>query len=163
DALMFLARRPSAADIDRFLQASRDLPLSYAPPGILLTDSTRGRRDEVVAVIGQGEDDFARARPPLEASPHFALACLELFPDPAPLEGGTVVAVLIRPLGLWSLNGCRIISTSKDAGPRSRLRQDCGKQARGLACDGDDVATDGSTQFGFTYGTLPNHCEAGEE
>jgi uncharacterized protein (UPF0548 family) len=50
---------------------------------------------------------------------------------------GTVVAVLIRHLGFWSLNGCRVVY---EAGSPS----------------------DGS-RFGYAYGTLTNHAEAGEE
>jgi uncharacterized protein (UPF0548 family) len=47
------------------------------------------------------------------------------------------VAVLIRHLGFWSLNGCRVVYS-----------------VGGL----DDVA-----RFGFAYGTLTNHAESGEE
>ena len=44
--------------------------------------------------------------------------------------------MLIRHLGFWSLNGCRV-----------------------LYCVGDP----GEDRFGFAYGTLPNHAESGEE
>jgi len=47
------------------------------------------------------------------------------------------VATQIRHLGLWSLNGARVVYTV------------------GSATDGD--------RFGFAYGTLANHAEAGEE
>ncbi len=57
-----------------------------------------------------------------------------MFPRTASLEPGTVVAVLIRHLGFWSLNGCRVVYTR-----------------------------DGDTRFGFAYGTLTNHAERGEE
>jgi uncharacterized protein (UPF0548 family) len=50
---------------------------------------------------------------------------------------GTVVAVLIRHLGFWSLNGCRVLYRVGSLG---------------------DVA-----RFGFAYGTLTNHAENGEE
>ena len=46
-------------------------------------------------------------------------------------------AVLIRHLGFWSLNGCRVLYSVGSPG---------------------DVA-----RFGFAYGTLTNHAESGEE
>ncbi len=58
------------------------------------------------------------------------------FPD-VPIESGRVVAVLARVLGFWWLNACRIVSVVDEDGPG--------------AC------------FGFAYGTLPGHVEAGEE
>ena len=47
------------------------------------------------------------------------------------------MAVLIRHLGFWSLNGCRVVY-------------------------GVGGGTD-ETRFGFAYGTLTNHAESGEE
>ena len=47
------------------------------------------------------------------------------------------MAVLIRHLGFWSLNGCRVLYSVGSL---------------------DDVA-----RFGFAYGTLTNHAESGEE
>jgi uncharacterized protein (UPF0548 family) len=132
---MFLLQRPSSDAVQRFLDESRGLPLSYEPPGILETSLARGRRDHMLVRIGQGAHDFERARRALGTWTHFGLGWVELFPAAAIIEAGTVVAVLIRHLGIWSLNGCRIISVS--SAERER--------------------------FGFTYGTLPNHCEAGEE
>ena len=48
-----------------------------------------------------------------------------------------MVAVLVRHLGVWSLNGCRVLELTGDreSGPL----------------------------FGFFYGTLTNHAEMGEE
>jgi len=46
------------------------------------------------------------------------------------------VAVLIRHLGFWSLNGCRVLY---------------------------EVGSPDDDRFGFAYGTLTNHAEAGEE
>jgi uncharacterized protein (UPF0548 family) len=60
---------------------------------------------------------------------------VNVFPRQASTETGTNVAVLIRHLGFWSLNGARVV----------------------YQLDGGD------TRFGFAYGTLPNHAEAGEE
>ena len=130
---MFFATRPSSSAIDRFLRASQDLPLSYGPIGIL--DHTSRRIDEQVVTIGRGRKDFERAKRALSAWQHFAIGWVEAFPRGASIEPGTVVAVLIRHLGFWSLNGCRVVYHLAD----------------------DD------RRFGFAYGTLTNHAEAGEE
>jgi len=140
--MMFL-RRPSPSAIDRFLRESRDLPLSYGPVGIVndtkAAPSDRGRRyrrvDEQVVTIGRGERDLARAYSALVGWTQFDIGWVELFPRNAPIHPGTVVGVLIRHLGIWSLNGCRVVYTI-----------------------GDD-----RSRFGFAYGTLTNHEEAGEE
>ena len=48
-----------------------------------------------------------------------------------------IVAVAMQHLGFWSLNGCRVVYVVGDR--------------------------DSGTRFGFAYGTLVNHAEAGEE
>lgn len=134
---MFLVRRPSPQQIDRFLRESQNLPLSYGPSGIVNTDSGRQDLDEVTAAIGRGHVDFERARSALIAWTQFDLGWVETFPKHAPVAVGTVVAVLIRHFGFWSLNGCRVL----------------------YGVDGPDDAA----RFGLAYGTLTNHAESGEE
>ena len=134
---MFLARRPTRNVIDRFLRQSQDLPLSYGPIGIVRTRTADRDADEVTVTIGRGQADFERARAALLAWKQFDIGWVETFPRQAPLAVGTVVAVLIRHLGFWSLNGCRVLYSV--GSPR-------------------DVA-----RFGFAFLTLPNHAESGEE
>src|SRR5256712_4193926 len=67
----------------------------------------------------------------------FRLGWVELHPADAPLRVGTTVGVLVRVLGLWSLNPCRIVTLVEEGG----------------ACE----------RFGFVYRTLPGHVERGEE
>ena len=134
---MFLARRPSREAIDRFLRDSQELPLSYGPIGIVNGETARRDLDEAIVAIGRGQTDFERARAALMAWKQFDIGWVETFPRHAPVEVGTVVAVLIRHLGFWSLNGCRVLYS-----------------VGGL----DDAA-----RFGFAYGTLTNHAESGEE
>jgi uncharacterized protein (UPF0548 family) len=134
---MFLARRPTPAVIDGFLRNSQDLPISYSPTG-LVRDVPIGRPfDEQVVAIGRGAEDFDRARAALMAWKQFDLGWVELFPRQAPVVVGTVVAVVIRHLGFWSMNGARVL----------------------YHVDGGD---DGH-RCGFAYGTLTNHAESGEE
>jgi uncharacterized protein (UPF0548 family) len=134
---MFLARRPSPDTIDRFLLASQDLPLSYGPVGVVKVDSVHDRPDDAAVVIGRGPGDFERARSALMAWKQFDIGWVEAFPRQAPVAPGTVVAVLIRHLGFWSLNGCRVLY--RVGSP-------------------EDV-----TRCGYAYGTLTNHAESGEE
>jgi uncharacterized protein (UPF0548 family) len=135
---MFLLTRPSARQIDRFLTESARLPLSYGPAGVVTDPPARGVRfDESAAAIGHGPADFERARAALLAWKQFDLGWVELHPANAGVEIGTNVAVLIRHLGFWSLNGCRVVY---HVGRR----------------------TDGH-RFGFAYGTLRSHAESGEE
>jgi uncharacterized protein (UPF0548 family) len=134
---MFLARRPSPEHIDRFLRESQDLPLSYSPIGIVKADTVRRDLDEATVAIGQGKAEFERARAAVMAWKQFEIGWVEKFPPHAPVAVGTVVAVLIHHVGFWSLNGCRVLYS--------------------VGCP-DDVA-----RFGFAYGTLTNHAEAGEE
>ena len=132
---MFLVRRPSPGVIERFLADSERLPLSYGPVGLVDTAAPGYDFDEVVVSIGNGRNDFVRAREALRAWRQFNLGWVEVFPRTAPLAPGSVVAVVMRHLGFWSLNGCRIVY----------------------------ILGDGDTRFGFAYGTLTNHAERGEE
>jgi uncharacterized protein (UPF0548 family) len=133
---MFLMHRPSAATIDRFLDQSRESPLSYAPIGIVKEPPIGRRLDEQVIPIGHGAADLARARNALMAWKQFKIGWVEVFPEQPSIEIGTVVAVLIRHLGFWSLNGARVLYHVGDAHGGG---------------------------FGFGYGTLTNHAESGEE
>ena len=96
---MFMARRPSPLAIGRFLHDSWALPLSYAPIGIVRGQTSDHALDEQVMVIGRGRSDFVRARDALMAWKQFEIGWVELFPRPAPVDAGTVVAVLIRTWG----------------------------------------------------------------
>ena len=134
---MFLARRPAGDVIDRFLRESQALPLSYGPVGLVRTRTGDRDVDELTVGIGRGQADFERARAALVAWKQFDIGWVETFPHQTPIAVGTVVAVLIRHLGFWSLNGCRVLYSVGSPG---------------------DVA-----RFGFAYGTLTNHAESGEE
>src|ERR1700704_5126752 len=134
---MFLARRPSPREIEEFIARSRELPLSYDPIGIAKESPSGFKVDEANGVIGQGQRAFERAKLALAEWRHFDFGWVELFPQGAAIEPGSVVAILVHHLGFWSLNGCRVVYKLGDrqTGP----------------------------SFGFAYGTLTNHAELGEE
>jgi uncharacterized protein (UPF0548 family) len=136
---MFFARRPSLQAIERFAVGALEMPLSYGPIGIAHVPPDADAKgydiDGLVVPLGSGPACFDRATAALASWKHFDLGWVEVFPRNAPLDPGTAVAVLVRHLGFWSLNGCRVVY--------------------GV---GDRV-----TSFGFAYGTLVNHAESGEE
>jgi uncharacterized protein (UPF0548 family) len=134
---MFLIRRPSPAEINRFLEQSHELPLSYSPVGLAAKPPHGFNVDETMDTVGHGAADLARARAALDSWTHFDLGWVELFPPRASTQPGSVVALLIRHLGCWSLNGCRVVYTLPN-----------GERPAGA---------------GFAYGTLTNHAERGEE
>jgi uncharacterized protein (UPF0548 family) len=131
---MFLLHRPAPRELDRFLAACGELSLSYAPVGLASATSSDFTVDEQIAVVGSGDGAFARAKAALRAWRHFELGWVELFPKGASIAPGTDIAVAVRHLGFWSLNGCRVVYP---------------------------IDRDGT--FGFAYGTLGNHAERGEE
>jgi uncharacterized protein (UPF0548 family) len=134
---MFFLRRPSPAIIDAHVRRSRELPFSYSPIGIVRTETTGYQFDQVVVPIGRGRADFARARAALAAWKQFDIGWVELFPRQASIDIGTNVAVLIRHFGFWSLNGCRVVYSIGDE--------------------------EHDLRFGYAYGALTSHAEAGEE
>ncbi len=136
---MILLREPSDDRIERFLDDQRALPFSYpevgasregAPPGYPINHH-RGR-------LGEGPGTFARAIEALREWKMYELRWTKLCWPEAPIAKDTVVGVLGRHFGLWSLNACRIAYVIEEEGPRLK-------------------------RYGFAFGTLPGHVERGEE
>jgi len=123
-------------DIERFLDRSHRLPLSYGPAGILEQRPKGGALGEQVVTIGRGDADFERARRALVGWKHFDIGWADVFPQTS-IAVGTDVAVLVRHLGFWSLNGVRVLYHVGRTEPQAA--------------------------FGFAYGTLTNHALSGEE
>ncbi len=135
---MFLLREPSAAAADAFIEAQRGRPFSYAEVGASRVRAPAGYDvDHNRVRLGQGERAYARAVAALRAWEMFRLGWCRVHPKAAPVEVGTTVAVVIRHYGFWSLNACRVVYLVEGRGALRR--------------------------FGFAYGTLPEHGEAGEE
>ena len=136
---MILLREPSDAQIRRFLDEQHSLPFSYSevgasrdgtPPGYPINHH-RGR-------LGAGLETYARAVEAIRGWKMYETGWTKLCWPEAPITEGTVVGVLGRHFGLWSLNACRITYTLEEE--RSPLRR-----------------------YGFAFGTLPGHVEQGEE
>ncbi|MCA1728971.1 MAG: DUF1990 domain-containing protein [Actinobacteria bacterium] len=136
---MFLFGEPTEEDVQRFIDAQKDLPFSYkevgtsregvAPPGYVA--------DRYRVGLGEGPETHVRAVEALRGWRQFDLGWVRILPPDAPIEVGTTVGVLARHYGFWSLNTARIVYLIEESGDVER--------------------------FGFGYGTLPGHAERGEE
>ena len=135
---MLRPTRPSEARIRRFLDRCRDLPYSYPDVGASLGEPPAGYvLDHHRVRLGEGMEVFERAGAALCNWAMFRLGWIEVWPPAAPVEAGTIVALLARGLGVWSLFACRIVRVVEAHGPVEAS--------------------------GFAYGTLPGHLLAGEE
>ncbi len=135
---MLSFRKPSAESIHRFLAEQAKLDFTYTSIGATATQPPAGYVvDHTRIKLGEGERVFAAAVAGLRRWEQFHLGWLEASSINAPIEEGQVVAILARSIGLWWLNACRIVYVVDKAGPL--------------------------TEFGFAYGTLPDHAGSGEE
>lgn len=92
-----------------------------------------GRTDAAVD-LPSGPESFAAARDALRCWEVQSRAGVSIVPTNAPPRAGGTVAFSTRQLGLWITAACRITSV-----------------------------IDENDSFGFTYATLPDHPECGEE
>jgi uncharacterized protein (UPF0548 family) len=136
---MFLPRRPSAALIDRVLAVQRSAPLSYTEAGMTRSADARGYpRNHHETVLGSGSDVYARAVAAVRGWAMYDLGWTEVHPPGAPVAEGTVFAAVVRHLGFWSVNPCRVVYVEEEETPAV-------------------------SAFSFAIGTLPLHSERGEE
>jgi uncharacterized protein (UPF0548 family) len=102
-------------------------------------DGTRRRGflvDRETFTIGRGRPCFVRAVRAVQTWAHFELGWVSLSSPEPIVRVGAVAAVRIRHMGFWSLNGCRVSAMS---------------------------GSEHEASFRFTYRTLTNHAECGEE
>ncbi|HSS19849.1 MAG TPA: DUF1990 domain-containing protein [Pyrinomonadaceae bacterium] len=136
---MFLQRMPSDEDVDNFISSQEDLPFTYSAVGATSTQPPTGFTvDHNRTKLGEGAETFQKAVAALRGWKHFDLGWVTVEPKGKPLEVGTTVAVRAHTFGFWSLSAARIVYT---------IDEEQGQQR----------------QFGFAYGTLPDHVECGEE
>lgn len=134
---MFAARKPDGERIERFLKAQEAARLTYSPVG-LSSRSPRGFTVDVDRIVlGRGQEVFLSATSALRSWRHLQLSWIGLHPSAPPMCEGSVVAILARHLGFWSLNACRVVQLFS--------------------------WTDETRRWGFSYGTLDGHSECGEE
>ena len=138
---MLYLSKPDDASVQDFLRRGSSLAFSYSEVGATASGtgppSSEYRWDVVRVSLGSGQETFASAIAAFRSWRQFDVGWAEAVPTDTPIEPGQVVAVRARIAGVWSLHACRIIYVIDEPGPVSR--------------------------FGFGYGTLPGHAEAGEE
>ena len=135
---MFSLSKPSPDAIRAFLSAQTDRELSYEHVGASRTTAPNGYVvDHNRVQLGVGRAVFERAKNAVRQWKMFDMTWLELCWPNVPTETGATVAIVVRHLGFWSLNACRIVYTIEEGGAVEK--------------------------YGFAYGTLPDHSEMGEE
>jgi len=140
---MLSLRKPSESEIISYLIAQKGQPFSYSKVGATKSSAPAGYSvDRHRELLGYGMDTFERAKLAVQRWQMFPVQMTELcWPDKA-IEPETIVAVLARAPGFWTLNPCRVVYVIDEVAP----------------CGNDEVF-----RFGFAYGTLPDHLECGEE
>lgn len=132
--MLFLAR-PNNAAIDEFLARASDEKFSYKAVGATDNHPPDGWTvDHNRRSIGHGAEAWERARQAVRGWKMFDFPWVELCWPNSPPDPGSVVAVLIRHLGFYSLNPAKVV-----------------------------YSIDETDRFGFAYGTLKSHAESGEE
>jgi len=138
---MFFFTKPSSSEIQQFLSDSSDSKFSYSEIGATLTDAPPGYVvDRNRIKIGEGREDFEKARDAVRNWKMFDLSWVELHSTDTPLEIGRNVAIVASHYGFYSINAARIVYTFDETGEELEVER-----------------------FGFAYGTLIEHGEIGEE
>jgi uncharacterized protein (UPF0548 family) len=136
---VILLRKPSEAQIKRFLDEQRSLPFSYPEVGASRDGTPPGYPvNHLRGPLGAGLETYARAVEAIRNWKMYETEWTKLYWPDAPIAEGTVVGILGRHFGVWSLNACRIAYTMEEENPMLR-------------------------RYGFAFGTLPGHVEQGEE
>jgi len=150
---MWSLRKPTELQIQATLSVQGRLPYAYRGVGGTLHQHVPAgyRTVHYRTLLGTGHETFVLACRGLQRWQQFPAEMVEIHPRDVLIESGNTVGVLIRQFGVWLLMATRIVYTID-------LRQDK---------DDDDIAINyemlSVERFGFAYGTLPSHLEAGEE
>ncbi len=134
---MWTLTRPNAARVQTHRDAQRPLAFSYPSVGITRDDGPAPPgydHDRNREALGRGERVFHAAREAIRTWAMFPAPLATIEPKGIPIAEGEVAGVVMRVFGLWFLSAARIV-----------------------------YVIDEPRRFGFAYGTLPGHVEAGEE
>lgn len=135
---MFLLRKPSDLQVRAFITAQHLTSFSYGPVGITRNATAPGYTSDHNRVqLGTGAECFDAAITAIRRWKMFDLGWVHLFSNETLIQTGATVAVVVKHLGFWSMNACRIVYVVEDHGRLER--------------------------YGFAYGTLAEHAERGEE
>lgn len=130
--------KPSNAKIRSFISAQQQSDFSYDPVGVTRGSPPAGYNvDHNRILLGSGPQCFNAATVAIKQWKMFDFGWVRLCLDHTPIEQGSTVAVVVKHLGFWSMNACRIVYVIEEHG----------------SCE----------RYGFAYGTLAEHAERGEE
>jgi uncharacterized protein (UPF0548 family) len=130
--------KPTSGQVESFLIAQRTEEFSYSETGASRQQAPVGFTvDHNRIQLGEGVEDFSRAKRAIEAWKMFDLPWINLCRSQGPIKRGANVAVVISHLGFWSMNAARIVYVIDERGSWQT--------------------------YGFAYGTLRDHGERGEE
>jgi len=134
--MVFRLRRPKLDEVRAHLASQVGLPFTYADVGATREDRAPAgfNHDHNRQRLGAGAAAFAAAKDAIRAWTMFPAPLAWIEPLPIPIKEGELAGVVIKAAGLWWLNAARIV-----------------------------YVIDEPRRFGFAYGTLPGHVEAGEE
>jgi len=127
--------RPSVKLLHKANASHQQLRLSYSEIGLSTGKNFPNGydHDHNQIIIGEGRATFKKARSIIQLYGHFPSSWAFVHAKSIP-EPNLSVAVIFYQLGLWWINGARIIQI-----------------------------IDEPNYYGFSYGTLANHVEVGEE
>jgi uncharacterized protein (UPF0548 family) len=132
---MFLLRKPSDTEIRSFISAQQRSHFSYSPLEVTRSSAPAGyNADHNRVQLGTGAQCFTAAVTAIRQWKMFDFDWVRLYWDHTPIEPGATLAVVVKHLGIWSMNACRIV-----------------------------YVIDERERYGFAYGTLAEHAEKGEE
>ncbi|MCC6726582.1 MAG: DUF1990 domain-containing protein [Saprospiraceae bacterium] len=131
--------KPSAYLVEKFLKIQVTAPFAYTAIGATNGDTPvpNFTNDHNRILLGKGEAVYRAACDALRQWQMFPGGWAWIAPEGAPIQVGQNLAMVARVMGIYWLNGCRIVYTLDGTGPDRR--------------------------YGFAYGTLPDHAECGEE
>lgn len=138
---------PSQIVLDQFLTKMQNAPFSYSEIGHTKMGNDLNIKNTINdlalsnytidynhAYIGEGTEVWGKARLFLKQWKHFPPSFTKIYSNTKSIKEGTIVAVMIKILGLWCCNSAKIV-----------------------------YVIDQPNCFGFAYGTLLEHAEKGEE
>jgi len=132
---MFLLGSPTDARVRRIREAKKRAKFSYEGVGRTRTLLPGGcEMHRGQFRLGEGSQVFHKARNAIQHWRMFDMPWVRLCASNAPIEAGNTVVILAGKLNVWMVNLCRIV-----------------------------YVIDEPRRYGFAYGTLPDHAEAGEE
>jgi uncharacterized protein (UPF0548 family) len=136
---MLTVRKPGIELRRLFREFQSKLDFTYAEVGATAGAPPASYAiDHTRVALGESETVFRSGRRALERWEQFRLGWLEVWPPETPIRAGETVVVAAHVFGVWSLNAARIVYVI-------------------------DEPSESMSRFGFAYGTLPGHVEAGEE